>query len=144
MFRIFGILLFSVYACMCSCSSFPVSDRYEGMVPGEKKIRVYVRYDEYEAIDPDVRKKINSRILEKGNERLSDIFEALASMNSNGDHSSDLTLLSLKKDLPFEIVYRKITDERVEAFVDFTIPERTFNIINPVLTKEKKEIIEDE
>jgi hypothetical protein len=135
-------LLFSF--SVCSCSSFTVSDRYEGVVSDEKKIRVYVRYDEYEAIDPDVRKKVNSRILEKGIERLSDILQTLSEINSNIDQSSDLMLLSVKKDLPSEIVNKKITDERVEAFVDFTIPERSYGIIKPMLKKDKKEINEDE
>ena len=52
--------------------------------------------------------------------------------------------LAEKKDIPSEIVYRRIDEEKVEGFVDFIIPERSAVAMKPLFEKKKKEKEDDE
>ena len=127
-----------------SCSSFQVTDRYEGLVHGKNVFRVYVRFDEYEISDPSVRKALNERIREHGFIRLNEVLNGFSEMLKNTPESSDISLLALKKDLHSNIAFRKVSEDDVEAFVDFDIPERCVGILKPLLASEKKETAENE
>ena len=127
-----------------SCSSFQMTDRFEGLVHGKNSFRVYVRFDEYEISDPSVRKALNERIREHGAIRLNEILNGFSEMLKNTPEGSDLSLFALKKDLHSDIAFRRVSEDSVEAFVDFDISERCAVILKPLLVSEKKETAEDE
>ena len=128
----------------CSCSTFSSYDRFEGPVSGKNRIRVYVQFDEYDIYDTAVRKKIAGRLQEEGFQRFSAMIRQIAAGIPDEAAAGDLMLLSEKKDLPSEIVFRRIDEEKVEGFIDFTIPERSAAAIRPQFEKKKKEQEDDE
>ena len=129
---------------LCSCSTFSAYDRFEGPVPGKNRIRVYVQFDEYDIYDSAVRRKIASRIQEEGVQRFSAVVRQIAAGTADEAAAGDLALLAEKKDIPSEIVYRRIDEEKVEGFVDFTIPERSAAAMKPLFEKKKKAAEDDE
>ena len=129
---------------ICSCSTFSSYDRFEGPVSGKNRIRVYVQFDEYDIYDTAVRKKIAERLQEEGFQRFSIMIRQIAAGISDEAAAGDLALLAEKKDLPSEIVFRRIDEEKVEGFIDFTIPDRSAAALKPLFEKKKKEKEDDE
>ena len=127
-----------------SCSTFSSYDRFEGPVSGKNRIRVYVQFDEYDIYDAAVRKKIAGRLQEEGFQRFSMMVRQIAAGLSDEAAAGDLALLAEKKDLPSEIVFRRIDEEKVEGFIDFIIPEHSAAAIRPLFEKKKKEKEDDE
>ena len=129
---------------ICSCSTFSSYERFEGPVSGKNRIRVYVQFDEYDIYDSAVRKKIAGRLQEEGFQRFSLMIRQIAAEISDEGAAGDIELLAAKKDIPSEIVYRRIDEEKVEGFIDFIIPERSAALIRPLFEKKKKEKKDDE
>ena len=129
---------------LCSCSTFSSYDRFEGPVSGKNRIRVYVQFDEYDIYDSAVRKKIADRLREEGFQRFSAMVGQIAAKISDRDAADDLRLLAQNKDLPAEIVFRRIEEEKVEGFIDFIIPERSAAAMKPLFETKKKDKEDDE
>ena len=126
--------LIPIYLCIVSflfgCSSLSVSERKEGLVDGKKSFRVFITFEDYEYRDSAAIKKINEKISADASSRFVDFLNGFGEQLSSKDKKDMIELFLAKRNFKSEIRQKKISDERVDAFVDFQIPPEMSEIIS--------------